>query len=96
MANIIKQLKNRMIESRGIASLYPCKVYKTEANAEKAAEEQAQMMGIRLDREGKPADYLVIYMEDWGVWTAAINMTELMRRPTCCGGYVGSEKFFTF
>lgn len=96
MANIITSLKTRMFEDRGSNKSYPTKTYKTEGAAEKALEADAAKVGKALDSEGKPADYVVFYIPEWDLWTGAINLSEVMRRSTHMGGYIGVSTFYCF
>lgn len=96
MANIITSLKNRMFEDRGSNKSYPTKTYKTEGAAEKALEADAAKVGKALDQNDKPADYVVFYVHEWGLWTGAVNLSEVLRRPTCLGGFVAVSSFYVF
>ena len=96
MANIITTLRARMMNDRGTNKAFPCKTYKSEATAEKALEADATRVGAALDSEGKPAEYLVFFIVEWGVWTGAVNLREMMTRPTHMGGYVGVSDFYCF
>lgn len=96
MANIITTLRNRMHSDRGSNKGYPTKLYKTEAAAEKALRADSEKVGKALDRDGKPADYIVFEIPEWGGWTGAVNLSEVLRRPTCLGGFVGASSFYCF
>lgn len=94
--NIIKDLTTRIEEYR-TTNKNPCKNYATEAAAEKATVKAAQNAGSRLDKNSKSARYVVFYIESWGRWVGAIDMTELCSRSTFMGGYVGPEDgFYSF
>ena len=93
--NIIKSLIERVEEYRAI-NKQPCKNYATEEAADKAAAAEAANLGKRLDRDGKPARYVVFLVPAWGRWTAGIDMTEVMYRPTSIGGYIGTNGFFSY
>jgi hypothetical protein len=100
MANIIANLTARIEEYRA-ENKNPCKNYATEAAAEKATLDMAQRAANHFDRDQRkdvpPADYLVFYVEAWGRWVGCINMSEVMRRPTSTGGYIGiCTGFFTW
>lgn len=91
MTNIIKNLTAR-IEKRRTENKNACKNYATEAAANKAGAEMARIAGVQftiMNREPVPARYVVFYVESWGRWVAAIDMTELLRRPNADGGYIG-------
>lgn len=90
--NIIKSLIKR-IESRLLETKKPCKSYATEEAAEKATSELAALVSLHLTKnQGNdvvPARYVVFYIESWGRWVGAIDMTELCSRKSFAGGYVG-------
>lgn len=91
MANIINTLVERIEEYR-LTNKTPCKNYATEEAAEKATAKMAQEAAVyftKPNEEPLPADYIVIYIESWGRWVGCINLTELLRRPTSNGGYLG-------
>lgn len=92
--NIIKKITAHMIDSRGDKVTYPCKVYQTEAAAEKATANAAQVVGNHFDKNGFTASYLVIYVAQWDRWIGAINLTEVMNRASSTGGYLGIEPGF--
>lgn len=94
--NIITSITQRCIEARGTNKGYPCNVYASEANAEKAvaaaALRMAQYFSSRATKDQEPsADYVVVYIKEWDRWVGAINQTELLRRPGIRGGYLGTE-----
>lgn len=99
MANIIHTLTARIEEYRA-DNKNPCKNYATEAAAEKATAQMAQYCANHFDRNqgqgGVPpaADYVVFYVESWGRWVGCINQSEVMRRSTSTGGYLGICKDF--
>lgn len=94
--NIITEL-TRQIEDYRKENKTPCKNYKTQAAAEKATAAAAANIGECFDREGKSANYIVFYIEAWGRWVGCIEMSEVLRRPTAVGGYLGVEPgFFKF
>ncbi|AEX56079.1 hypothetical protein KL1_00038 [Burkholderia phage vB_BceS_KL1] len=100
MANIIKELTAR-IEDYRATNKQPCKNYATEAAAEKATAAMAQKAATYFDKQGRadarPADYVVFYVEAWGRWVGCINLSELLRRDTSTGGYLGiCTGFFTY
>lgn len=106
MTNIIKELEKR-IEERRKETKNPCKSYATEEAAEKAtlemATKAAELYSWSYISGGAkvvtPAKYVVFYIESWGRWVGAIDMTGLMLHHDFAGGYVGTiadKGFFTF
>lgn len=98
MANIIAELTAR-IEDYRKDNKNPCKNYKTEAAAEKATAKAAEHIGNHFAKtgEGRPARYVVFYVEAWGRWVGCIELSEVLRRPESTGGYLGIEPgFFKF
>lgn len=98
MPNIIATLTAR-IEAARAENAKPCKSYATEARAEAAVAACAQACGQHFDTTGAEARYVVFYVPSWGRWVGAVDMTEILRRPTSMGGYVGlagSMGFFCF
>ncbi|BCG66169.1 hypothetical protein Bhz58_00034 [Stenotrophomonas phage vB_SmaS_Bhz58] len=98
MANIIAELTARIEEYRK-DNKNPCKNYGTEAAAEKATAKAAANIGNYFAKtgEGKPARYVVFYVEAWGRWVGCIELSETLRRPESTGGYLGVEPgFFKF
>jgi hypothetical protein len=100
MANIIDTL-TASIEDYRATNKQPCKNYATKAAAEKATANMAQIAANHFDRAGRDnapsANYIVFFNEAWGRWVGAIDLTELLRRPTCTGGYLGvCTGFFTY
>lgn len=53
----------------------------------------AQKAATYFDKQGRadarPADYVVFYVEAWGRWVGCVNLSELLRRDTSTGGYLG-------
>lgn len=93
--NIIKNLQARIAE-RLKETKNPCKTYKTEDGAEKAAERMSVdvAMYFRKDLNEtpstiRPAHYVVVYIEEMDRWTYCIDMTELINRASSTGGYLG-------
>ena len=86
--NVIESLIIR-IENYRKTNSKPCKSYKTEKAAEKATAEAAKIAGVHFDQTGEPARYVVFYNPSWGRWVGALDFTELLRRPTATGGYLG-------
>lgn len=98
--NIISFVTARMEEYR-TTNKQPCKNYATEAAAEKATAQMAQNVANYFTSlrgvEVRPAQYVVFYNKAWGRWVGAINMSELLQRPTTTGGYIGfCTGFYTF
>jgi hypothetical protein len=100
--NIIESLLARVIEARlndagQVNKGFPCKVYATKAAAEKATAEAAANVGRLFDTAATSAPYMVLNVEAWGKWVGCINLSEVMRRSTSQGGYLGAEQgFFKF
>jgi hypothetical protein len=97
MANIITKLTAR------IADFYktnkkPCKAYATEAAADKAGEKMADIARVYFcGEDGDDVDYVVFYFAPMGKWVACINLSEVMNRKDCKGGYIGiCTGFFTY
>ena len=102
MANLTQELTARIEEYRA-TNKNPCKNYATEAAAEKATAKIAQQAATYFDRNGREdapsARYVVFYIEAWGRWVGCVDMTELLRRDNCAGGYIGfcgQAGFFCF
>lgn len=85
--DVIESVISR-IESRRAENKIPCKSYKTEAAARKAAA-KALENGMRYFGTDRPARHIVAYNEAWGRWVWAVDMTEYMRRKDFGGGYIG-------
>lgn len=98
--NVVKALIAR-IEERRKETANPCKSYATEAKAEAVASEFAQKLANHFakgDHQGE-ARYIVAYDEAWGRWVIGFDLTELLRRSTSTGGYIGIASdagFFTY
>ena len=99
--NVITELKAR-IEKRLTETKNPCKSYKTEASAEKATAKVAQFAANHFSSDMRnldavPARYVVFYVESMGRWVGAIDLNELVQRPTMTGGYLGiCGEFYTY
>lgn len=89
MANLITKMTAHMIEDRGDKKGFPCNTYATEAAAEKAAKKAATEVSVNLDRAKGEVDYLVFHVAAFDRWVAVIFMSEVLRRPTAMGGYLG-------
>ena len=99
--NIVKDLVAR-IENRLTETKKPCKLYATEAAAEKVAEEKATAFAAYFSRNKqtiRPARYIVVYIPSINKWAIGFDQTEVMARSTSTGGYVGvmsDRGFYTF
>jgi len=94
--NIVDHLIAR-IEDYRATNKNPCKSYATREAAEKAIAGYAAQAGLHFDMEGNPARYIVFFNEAWGRWVGALDYTELLRRRTAMGGYLGVIKgVFTY
>ena len=94
--NIIETLTARIEEYRA-TNKQPCKNYATQQAAEKALADASKRAGVYFDKDAQPARYVVFYNEAWGRWVGAMDYTELFRRKTCLGGYVGAiSGFYTY
>ncbi len=98
--NIIATLTARIEEYRA-ENKNPCKNYASQSVADKAtakmAQDAANYFHTQPGVEARPAQYVVFYNEAWGRWVGAINMTELVQRPSSTGGYFGYCKgFYSF
>lgn len=92
--NIIKDLTRRMIASRETNKTFPCPVYATEKNAEKATAAVAQKAATYFSRDKEPekarsANYVVFYIAEWDKWVGAVNLSEVLARRESTGGYLG-------
>lgn len=79
----------------------PCKNYATRAAAEKATAKMARLAATYFDKQdrldARPARYVVFYIEPWGRWVGAIDLTELLKRENSTGGYLGiCTGFYTY
>ncbi|QDH84389.1 hypothetical protein Axy18_016 [Achromobacter phage vB_AxyS_19-32_Axy18] len=101
--NIIKDLQARIAE-RLTETKNPCKTYKTEEAAEKAAERMSVDVAMyfrkeqwKTEKDIRPARYVVIYIAEMDRWTYCIDLTELINRESSTGGYLGYCKdIYTF
>ncbi len=98
--NFIDNLTAR-IEGYRATNKHPCKNYATREAAEKSTAKMAQQAATYFDkqfRENAPsARYVVFYIEPWGRWVGAIDLTELLCRENSTGGYLGvCTDFFTY
>jgi hypothetical protein len=96
MSSIIKSLTERIEEYR-LTNKQPCKNYATEEAAEKATAKAADAAGKYFDRDGKAPRYVVFFIPAWNRWVGAMDYTEMFRRSTHNGGYIGAiTGFYTY
>ena len=94
--NIIETLTAR-IEDYRLTNKQPCKNYATEQAAQKATAEAAAAAGKYFDQNGESARYVVFFIPAWNRWVGAMDYTEMFRRSSHNGGYLGAIKgFFTY
>jgi hypothetical protein len=100
--DVIAELTSR-IEDYRATNAKPCKSYATREAAEKATANMAHDAAVHFALDSakitKPARYVVFFNEAWGRWVGAVDLTELMARPTSTGGYVGicsANGFFSY
>jgi hypothetical protein len=94
--NITENLISRIEEYRA-TNKQPCKNYATQEAAEKATAKAAEAAGKYFDRDGKAPRYVVFLVPAWGRWVGAMDYTEMFRRSTHNGGYLGAiTGFFTY
>jgi len=94
--NIVTSLITRIEEYRS-TNKQPCKNYASQEAAEKALIKASEAAGKYFDLEGKPANYIVFFNPAWNRWVGAMDYTELFKRKTATGGYVGAiQGFFTY
>ena len=94
--NIVTNLISRIEDYRS-TNKQPCKNYATKEAAEKALEKASTTAGKIFDRNARPANYVVFFVPEWNRWTGAMDYTELFRRQTSIGGYIGAVPgFFTY
>jgi len=98
--NVVNDLIAR-IEARYEETANPCKSYATEERAEAVARAYSVTLANYFSRceGGTPARYIVAFSPAMGRWVIGFDLTELMRRSTFTGGYIGvaSDKgFYTY
>jgi hypothetical protein len=94
--NITENLISRIEEYRA-TNKQPCKNYATQEAAEKATAKAANAAGKYFDRDGKAPRYVVFLVPAWGRWVGALDYTEMFRRSTANGGYLGAiTGFYTY
>tara|TARA_R110001632_G_scaffold119141_1_gene231679 strand:+ start:490 stop:789 length:300 start_codon:yes stop_codon:yes gene_type:complete len=89
------------IEERRAETKTPCKSYATQARAEKTAASLAQQFAnhFAIQEKQHPCRYIVAHDEAWGRWIVAFDFTEMLRRDTSTGGYIGIASdigFYTY
>lgn len=93
--NIVKDLVAR-IEKRLTETKKPCKLYATEAAAEKVAEDEAKFLAVYFSRytfsepeaeHVRPARYVVVHIPSVNRWAIGLDQTEVMGRRDSVGGY---------
>ena len=94
--NIIDTLTARIEEYRA-TNKQPCKNYATKEAAEKALSAASKRAGDYFDSDKQPARYVVFFIPAWGRWVGAMDYTEMFRRSTHNGGYLGAiTGFYTY
>ena len=94
--NIIETLTAR-IEDYRLTNKQPCKNYTTKEAAEKALTAASARAGVYFDQNKESARYVVFFIPAWNRWVGAMDYTEMFRRKTCMGGYVGAiSGFYTY
>ena len=98
--NIVAELTAR-IEDYRVTNKNPCKSYSTRESAEKATAQMAKRAGVYFNAnnnaDAAAARYVVFFNEAWGRWVGAIDLTELLKRSSSTGGYLGFCKgFYTY
>jgi hypothetical protein len=96
IATLTARIEERLKETKK-----PCKAYATKEAADKATLAMATKAGIYFDahnrKDARPARYVVFYMESMQKWVGAIDLTEVLNRKNCSGGYVGvCTGFYTY
>lgn len=92
--NLTKHLVNK-IENRLFETKNPCKLYKTEEAAEKAADKMAAQAAEHFGCK-RPANYILLTINSVGKadfkgqrFAVAFDLNGLLARPEAHGGYVG-------
>ena len=94
--NIIETVTARIEEYRA-SNKNPCKNYATKEAAEKALIAASAKAGAYFDQNGTPARHVVFFIEAWGRWVGAMDYSEMFKRSTANGGYIGAiTGFFTY
>lgn len=95
--NIIKTI-TKSIELRLLETKNPCKSYKTEELAERYTAKMAKEVSEHHGCD-RSARYVVFYVESMKAYVGAIDLTELLGRKDCNGGYLAlcaSSGFYTY
>lgn len=85
--NIIDMLNNRIDTRASEVKNMDIKGYKSYAAAYKVGVEKAEEAGNHF--ETAPVHWMVIWNETTQRFYPVFNMSEMLRRPDCAGGYVG-------
>lgn len=101
MTNLNQDLINRVTESYR-TNKRPCKMYATQAAAEKATAIAAQNVanhfyGARHSNPGvnaRPANWIVVFVPAAQKWVGGIQLSEVLYRSDSTGGYLGVEMGF--
>ena len=71
--------------------------YATQEAAEKATAAAATAAGKYFDSEGKAPRYVVFFIPAWNRWVGCMDYSEMFKRSTANGGYLGAiTGFFTY
>lgn len=98
--NIIETVKARILSYYSECKT-PCKLYATQAAAEKAVSKVAMDFAKHLGTDVS-ANYIVFFIEEIGKsgkWVGAVDGSELISRPTTHGGFIGfaaSSGFYSY
>jgi len=91
--SIIDRVTSRYSENKN-----PCKSYKTKEAADRATMQAALEMADEFTSQSAcekiPARYILVFIPAMGRWVGALDMTEMLRRSTSQGGYLGVCKGF--
>jgi hypothetical protein len=96
VADGVERAMWRMITN---ATQMPCEdFYDTiKEAAEKALIAASAKAGAYFDQNGTPARHVVFFIEAWGRWVGAMDYSEMFKRSTANGGYIGAiTGFFTY
>tara|TARA_R110002124_G_scaffold105110_1_gene255714 strand:+ start:287 stop:568 length:282 start_codon:yes stop_codon:yes gene_type:complete len=66
----------------------PCKLYKSEATAERVGEKVA-LMAANYFQSNHPMNFVVVHVPSIDKYAVAFDMNELLNRSDCNGGYLG-------
>lgn len=92
--SIIARVEDRLEETKN-----PCKSYASVAAAERAADKYAALAGEWYCKDKKPAQYIVVFVEKLGRHVVAFDQSEMHKRSSFLGGYVGllaNKGFFCY